>query len=77
MMPRPKIVHMPICVPPNMATVPKTLPAAVWLSGLLPASKRRLVDDRQRDEEPDPVDGQEHGRHQDLALESGTLNRIV
>ena len=31
MMPRPKIVDMPIWVPPNMATVPRTLPAADWL----------------------------------------------
>ena len=30
MIPRPKIVLMPIEVPPNMATVPKTLPAADW-----------------------------------------------
>ena len=30
MIPRPKIVLMPICVPPNMATVPNTLPAADW-----------------------------------------------
>ena len=29
MMPRPKIVLMPIWVPPNMATVPKILPPVV------------------------------------------------
>ncbi len=31
MIPRPKIVLMPIWVPPNMATVPKIRPAAVRL----------------------------------------------
>ena len=31
MIPRPKIVLMPIDVPPNMATVPKTLPEAELL----------------------------------------------
>ena len=31
MIPRPKIVLMPIEVPPNMATVPKSLPAALLL----------------------------------------------
>ena len=29
MIPRPKIVLMPIEVPPNMATVPKSLPAVL------------------------------------------------
>ncbi len=29
MMPRPKIVLMPICVPPNMATVPNTRPVTL------------------------------------------------
>ena len=31
MIPRPKIVLMPIEVPPNMATVPKSLPAVLPL----------------------------------------------
>ena len=45
MIPRPKIVLMPIWVPPNMATVPKTLPTPVWLWLLLPGCEPGLVDD--------------------------------
>ena len=40
---------------------------------LLPVPELGLVDDRQGDVEADPVDGQEHGREQDLPPQLGDL----
>ena len=73
MIPRPKIVLMPIDVPPNMATVPNSLPAVLRALLFLPVPQLRLVDDRQGNVKADPVDGQEHGREQDLPPQFGHL----